>query len=44
MIKEGDPDVKKIWYSKDVDALLIELMDELIAYAENEGQLLTTDH
>lgn len=29
--------MKKITYSKDVDVLLIELYDEPIAYAEEEG-------
>jgi ubiquinone biosynthesis protein COQ9 len=32
--------MKKISYSKDVDALLIELSDEMIAYAEDEGQAI----
>lgn len=32
--------MKKISYSKDVDALLIELSNEPIAYAEDEGQLI----
>lgn len=32
--------MKKIRYSKDVDALVIELSDEPIAYAENEGQII----
>lgn len=32
--------MKKISYSKDVDALLIELSDEPIAYAEDEGQVI----
>ncbi len=32
--------MKKISYSKDVDALLIELSDEAIAYAEDEGQVI----
>jgi len=31
---------EKISYSKDVDALLIELSDEPIAYAEDEGQVI----
>ena len=30
----------KISYSKDVDALLIELSNEAIAYAENEGDVI----
>lgn len=30
----------KIRYSKEVDVLLIELSDEPIAYAEDEGQLI----
>ncbi len=30
--------MKKISYSKDVDALLIELSNEPIAYAEEEGE------
>ncbi|MEB3119926.1 MAG: DUF2283 domain-containing protein, partial [Snowella sp.] len=33
-------DMKKISYSKDVDALLIELSNEAIAYAENEGDVI----
>ena len=32
--------MKKISYSKDVDALLIELANEPIAYAEDEGQVI----
>jgi uncharacterized protein YuzE len=32
--------MKKISYSKDVDALLIELSNEAIAYAENEGDII----
>jgi hypothetical protein len=32
--------VKKISYSKEVDALLIELSNEPIAYAEDEGQVI----
>ncbi|MEG3439022.1 DUF2283 domain-containing protein [Pannus brasiliensis CCIBt3594] len=32
--------MKKIRYSKDVDALLIELSDEPIAYAEDEGNVI----
>jgi hypothetical protein len=32
--------MKKTSYSKDVDALLIELSDEPIAYAEDEGQAI----
>jgi hypothetical protein len=32
--------MKKISYSKDVDALLIELSSEPIAYAEDEGQVI----
>lgn len=32
--------MKKISYSKDVDALLVELSDEPIAYAEDEGQII----
>jgi uncharacterized protein YuzE len=32
--------MKKISYSKDVDALLIELSNESIAYAEDEGQVI----
>jgi len=32
--------MKKIRYSKDVDALLIELSNEAIAYAENEGDVI----
>jgi len=32
--------MKKIRYSKDVDALLIELSDDPIAYAEDEGRVI----
>ncbi|BAZ65339.1 MAG: DUF2283 domain-containing protein [Pelatocladus maniniholoensis HA4357-MV3] len=32
--------MKKISYSKDVDALLIEISNEPIAYAEDEGQVI----
>ena len=32
--------MKKISYSQDVDALLIELSNEPIAYAEDEGQVI----
>lgn len=32
--------MRKIKYSKDVDALLIELSDKPIDYAEEEGQLV----
>ncbi|MGA9381215.1 MAG: DUF2283 domain-containing protein [Phormidium sp.] len=32
--------MKKISYSKDVDALLIELSPEPIVYAEDEGQVI----
>ncbi len=32
--------MKKIRYSKDVDALLIELSDDAIAYAEYEGRVI----
>jgi uncharacterized protein YuzE len=32
--------MKKIRYSKDVDALLIELSDDAIAYAEDEGPVI----
>jgi len=32
--------MKKINYSQDVDALLVELSDEPIAYAEDEGQVI----
>jgi len=32
--------MKKAKYSKDVDALLIELSDDDIAYAEDEGQVI----
>jgi Protein of unknown function (DUF2283) len=32
--------MKKISYSKDVDALLIEVSDDPIAYAEDEGQTI----
>ncbi len=32
--------MKKIRYSKDVDTLLIELSDDGIAYAEDEGRVI----
>ena len=32
--------MRKISYSKDVDALLIELSDKQINYAEEEGQMI----
>jgi hypothetical protein len=32
--------MKKIRYSKDVDAMLIELSDKSIAYAQEEGQMI----
>ncbi len=32
--------MKKIRYSKDVDAVLIELSDKPIDYAEDEGQVI----
>ena len=32
--------MKKISYSKDVDALLIELSNSPISYAEDEGQVI----
>lgn len=32
--------MKEISYSKDVDALLIELSNEPIAYAEDDGQVI----
>lgn len=32
--------MKKISYSKDVDALLIEISDEAIAYAEEDGRVI----
>lgn len=32
--------MKKISYSKDVDALLVELSQEPIAYAEDEGPVI----
>lgn len=36
----GGLDMKKISYSKDVDALLVELSEDPIAYAEEEGQVI----
>jgi uncharacterized protein YuzE len=39
-IREGGPDMRKIRYSKDVDALLVELSDKQIDYAEEEGQMI----
>ena len=32
--------MKRVRYSKDVDALLIELSNDAIAYAEDEGQVI----
>ncbi len=32
--------MRKIKYSKDVDALLVELSDKTIDYAEEEGQMI----
>ena len=32
--------MRKIRYSKDVDALLVELSDKQIDYAEEEGQMI----
>ncbi len=32
--------MKTVKYSKDVDALLIELSDDVIAYAEDEGRVI----
>ncbi|MFM7603501.1 MAG: DUF2283 domain-containing protein [Pseudanabaena sp.] len=32
--------MKKISYSKDVDALLIEISNDAIAYAEDDGQVI----
>ena len=32
--------MKTIRYSKDVDALLVELSDEPISYAEDDGQVI----
>ena len=32
--------MKKVRYSKDVDALIIELSDDAIAYAEDEGRVI----
>jgi hypothetical protein len=32
--------MKKISYSQDVDALLVELSEEPIAYAEEDGQVI----
>jgi hypothetical protein len=37
---KGNLDMKKISHSKDVDALLIELSNEPIAYAEEEGAVI----
>jgi len=36
----GGLDMKKVSYSKDVDALLVELSEAPIAYAEEEGQVI----
>jgi len=32
--------MKKVHYSKDVDALLIELSEDAIAYSEDDGNLI----
>jgi uncharacterized protein YuzE len=32
--------MKRIHYSKDIDALLIELSDSAIAYAEEDGKMI----
>ena len=32
--------MKKVSYSKDVDALLIEISNDAIAYAEEDGQVI----
>jgi len=32
--------MKKISYSKDVDALLVEISNDAIAYAEEDGQVI----
>lgn len=32
--------MKRVRYSKDVDALLIEISENAIAYAEDEGQVI----
>ena len=37
---KGSLEMKKISYSKDVDALLVELSENPIAYAEEEGQVI----
>lgn len=39
-ILTGGLDMKKISYSKDADALLIELSEDPIAYANEEGQAI----
>ena len=36
--------MRKIRYSKDVDALIVELSDKPIDYAEEEGQVIVTFH
>jgi uncharacterized protein YuzE len=39
-IREGVRDMRTIKYSRDVDALLIQLSEKKIDYAEEEGQLI----
>ena len=39
-IVEGNHAMRKIRYSKDVDAVLVALSDKPIAYAEDEGQFI----
>jgi hypothetical protein len=39
-IQVGGLDMKKISYSQDVDALLIEVSSDPISYAEDEGQVI----
>lgn len=39
-MREDEKGMRKIKYSKDVDALLIELSDKPIDYAEESGQII----
>ena len=45
-IRGGEADMKKIYYSQDVDAVLVELFNEATAYAEADGQVILhySDH
>jgi uncharacterized protein YuzE len=39
-VVDGSRDMKKVSYSQDVDALLIELSEQPIAYAEADGNVI----